>query len=146
MGALVGQHAAHHLGAAVEGGGAVGVIAALVVVGAIDHAAHLAPRQGSGAPQARLDGDIEGSVGQLLAPQGRAGKGARCWNFLKNGSAGARLAGALRLTGERTVFISQGSRVTAIPSSAFPVLSLSDKGKPIVLVVPMLNDWVTEVR
>ena len=85
-------------------------------------------------------------LGAMFDPQGRAGKGARCWNFLKNGSAGTKLAGALRLTGERNILISQGTRVTTVPSSAFPVLNLSDKGKPIVLVVPMLNDWVTSVK
>ena len=85
-------------------------------------------------------------LGAMFDPQGRAGKGAKCWNFLKNGSTGTRLAGALRLNGERTVLIRQGSKETAVSSSAFPVLTLSDKGKPIVLVVPMLNDWVTEVK
>ena len=85
-------------------------------------------------------------LGAMFDPQGRAGKGARCWYFLKNGSAGTKLAGALRLTGERNILISQGTRVTTVPSSAFPVLNLSDKGKPIVLVVPMLNDWVTSVK
>ena len=85
-------------------------------------------------------------LGAMFDPQGRAGKGAKCWNFLKNGTTGTRLAGALRTNGERTVLIRQGSKETAVSSSAFPVLTLSDKGKPIVLVVPMLNDWVTEVK
>ncbi len=85
-------------------------------------------------------------LGAMFDPQGRAGKGARCWNFLKNGSAGTRLVGALRLTEERDIRIEQGSRITTVSSSAFPVLTLSDKGKPIVLVVPMMNDWVTNVR
>ena len=85
-------------------------------------------------------------LGAMFDPQGRAGKGARCWNFLKNGTAGSKLAGALLVNGERNVVISQGSRDTVISSSAFPVLNLSDKGKPVVLVVPMLNDWVTAVK
>ena len=85
-------------------------------------------------------------LGAMFDPQGRAGKGAKCWNFLKNGSMGTRLVGALRLTEPRTITIRQGSRETPVASSAFPILSLSDKGKPIVVVVPILNDWVTEVK
>ena len=82
----------------------------------------------------------------MFDPQGRAGKGAKCWNFQKNGATGARLAGAVRLTERRDIVIAQGSKETVVSSSAFPVLGLSDKGKPIVLVVPMMNDWVTAVK
>ncbi|MBQ6234238.1 MAG: DNA topoisomerase 4 subunit A [Clostridia bacterium] len=84
-------------------------------------------------------------LGAMFDPQGRAGKGAKCWNFLKNGSMGSRLIGALHLKQSRNILVRQGNRETVIPSSAFPILNLSDKGKPIVLVVPMLNDWVTSV-
>ena len=85
-------------------------------------------------------------LGAMFDPQGRAGKGAKCWNFQKNGATGTRLAGAVRLTERRDIVIAQGSKETVVSSSAFPVLGLSDKGKPIVLVVPMMNDWVTAVK
>ena len=85
-------------------------------------------------------------LGAMFDPQGRAGKGAKCWNFLKNGSTGSRLVGALCLKEPRTLLIRQGNRETQVASSTFPILGLGDKGKPIVVVVPMLNDWVTEVK
>ena len=85
-------------------------------------------------------------LGAMFDPQGRAGKGAKCWNFLKNGSTGSRLVGALRLKEPRELLIEQGTRTTAVPSSAFPVLGLGDKATTVVVVVPMLNDWVTAMN
>ena len=84
-------------------------------------------------------------LGAMFDPQGRAGKGARCWHFLKNGATGSRLAGALLLTAQRDVEVWQDTRQTVVPSSAFPVLGLADKGKPVVVVVPMLGDYVTKI-
>ncbi len=85
-------------------------------------------------------------LGAMFDPQGRAGKGAKCWQFPKNGSGGNRLAGALLLSAPRNVTIQQGGKESVVASDAFPVLGLSDKGKPVAVVVPMMNDWVTAVK
>ena len=64
--ALGFEHSGCDLRLLVEGRGAEGVIAALVVGSAIYHAGNLAPAECSGTHEARLHGDVEGAVGEIF--------------------------------------------------------------------------------
>ena len=79
--------------------------------------------------------------GAMFDPHNRAGKGAGCMPFNKNGSTGSYIAGAMLLAESRDLNVVQGNHATAIHSSLFPVLGLPDK--PKVIVVAVLGDNVT---
>ena len=66
LAAVGGEDAADDGGLGVQGAGGILSVAALGVVAAVDDAGHLCPAQGSGAHGARLDGDVEGAVGQVF--------------------------------------------------------------------------------
>ncbi len=84
-------------------------------------------------------------LGVMFDVQGRAGKGARCFPFNKNGTTGTYLAAVQRLTAPREMTIKQHSGLsTRVSSQVFPVQSLSDKGKPVVIAI--LDDVVTEMH
>ena len=79
--------------------------------------------------------------GVMFDPRNRGGAGAVCMPFFKNGSTGSRLAGAAVISEETDLDVFQGSRVTGLSSSVFPVLAMNDRGKPMVIAV--LGDDVT---
>ncbi len=81
--------------------------------------------------------------GIMFDPRARGGQGAVCMPFFKNGSTGSRLAGAAVVRQETEIDVFQGDRVTTLSSTLFPVLSLNDRGKPMVIAV--LGDVVTDV-
>lgn len=72
--AFGGQHPARDRRARMEPQSFDGRIAPLGVVGAPHHACRLAPRDGSGAHHARLDGDVERALAQILAAERRRGR------------------------------------------------------------------------
>ena len=81
-------------------------------------------------------------MGALLDPQGRAGKGARCFGLVKSGVNGERIAAAARVDGFRGMTVVQkNGLLTPITTEDLPVVSAADKGKPIVMAV--LDDVVT---
>ncbi len=81
----------------------------------------------------------------LFDLQGRAGKGVKCIAFNKNTSTGAYLATAVKITKPVSVIIEQqtGTR-TLLPTDVFPVQSLAEKGK--IIVVAILDDIVTTMK
>ncbi len=81
-------------------------------------------------------------MGSLLDPQGRAGKGVRCFGFVRTGINGEKIAAAARVDGFRGMTVVQkNGQLTPITTEDLPVVSAADKGKPIVMAV--LDDVVT---
>ncbi len=81
--------------------------------------------------------------GVMFDPRARGGMGAVCMPFPKNGAVGSRLGGAAIISARTDVDICQSDRVTTLSSALFPVLSLNDRGNP--LVVAVLGDDVTDL-
>ena len=74
--------------------------------------------------------------------QARGGKGVRCFNLLKNGSNGSRVAGALMVTQPYDFQIVQKSgTLTAMNTEDVPIETRNSKGQPYVMVV--MGDLVT---
>ena len=68
VGGLVGEHSLDHGGLGMEWLSADECgVAAFFVGGTENDSFHLAPSDGSGAHQARFDGDVEGGVGEIFA-------------------------------------------------------------------------------
>ena len=77
--------------------------------------------------------------------QARGGKGVRSFAFLKNGSNGSRVAGALMVTDPCDFRIVQKSgAVTKLNSEEISIETKAGKGMPYVVVV--LDDVVTELQ
>ncbi len=88
-----------------------------------------------------------GSAKRLLAmdfePQGRNGKGVRCFAFNKNGSNGSVLAGCLKISGGAVpLLVTQvQSPPTALSSDEILLQGKSDRGRPLVMA--LMDDVVT---
>ncbi len=77
--------------------------------------------------------------------QARGGKGVRGFTFLKNGSNGSHVAGALTVTDPYDFDICQTSgAVTKLNSEEISIETKAGKGMPYVVVV--LDDVVTELQ
>ncbi len=81
-------------------------------------------------------------MGALFDPQGRAGKGSKCITFAKDRINGEYVAAAARVEGFRSMTVVQkAGMLSAITTEDLPVVSMADKGKPVVMAV--LDDVVT---
>jgi len=70
LAALGFQDAGGYCGLGMEGIGSQEVIAAFIVRRAINNAGNLSPPYGSCTHGARLNGDIKGAIGEILAAKG----------------------------------------------------------------------------
>ncbi|MBR5230690.1 MAG: DNA topoisomerase 4 subunit A [Clostridia bacterium] len=82
--------------------------------------------------------------GAMLDPQGRAGKGVKCFPFNKNGSNGTYVAAAAKISFVRDFTVQQaGGMLTPMNSESIACQSLSDKGK--MAVIALMDDVVTDI-
>ena len=82
--------------------------------------------------------------GAMLDPQGRAGKGVKCFPFNKNGSNGTYVAAAVKLSSVRDFTVQQkGGMLMPMNSEAIACQSLTDKGK--MAVIALMDDVVTDI-
>ena len=82
--------------------------------------------------------------GAMLDPQGRGGKGVKCFGFNKNGSNGSYIAACVKLSGVRDFTVLQaGGMLSPMNSESIACQSLADKGK--TAVIALMDDVVTDI-
>ena len=82
--------------------------------------------------------------GAMLDPQGRGGKGVKCFGFNKNGSNGSYIPACVKLSGVRDFTVLQaGGMLSPMNSESIACQSLADKGK--TAVIALMDDVVTDI-
>lgn len=82
--------------------------------------------------------------GAMLDPQGRGGKGVKCFAFNKNGSNGCYIAACQKLSGVHDFTVLQaGGMLSPMNSESIACQSLADKGK--TAVIALMDDVVTDI-
>jgi DNA gyrase/topoisomerase IV subunit A len=77
-------------------------------------------------------------------PQARGGKGVKCFTFLKNGSNGEKIAGALMVRGPFDFIAQQrGGLATKLNTEWVKIELKAGKGQPLVMA--MMDDLIEEV-
>ena len=87
---LIGENAGGNGSFRVKSAGRIGSVAAFGIGCAIDDAAYLRPTDSAGAHSAGFNGDIEGSIGQVLASE-RLRSGSDSLDLRVRGDVGKRL-------------------------------------------------------
>jgi DNA gyrase subunit A len=83
-------------------------------------------------------------TGAMFDVQGRGGKGARCFSFLKNGANGSYIAAAAAMDGPRDFSVLQkGGALTPLSCGEVVCQACADKGKPCVMA--LMDDVVTDI-
>ena len=83
-------------------------------------------------------------MGTMFEPQGRAGKGVRCFGFLKNGVNGSCIAASACVSGTHFITVLMtGGVMNPLSTEDLVCQDLPDKGKPVVMAV--MDEVVTDL-